>query len=76
MAKRENKLTIRLSPEEYKHFLALQRGSGLSQADFLMRAIDGIPIPDNRDYEQYKEINEQMKELRQLMKNIKPKEEN
>lgn len=75
MAKRENKLTIRLTPEEYKHFLALQRGSGLSQADFIMRAIDNIPIPDNRVYEQYKEMTAVMKELRDLMKNIKPNQE-
>ena len=75
MAKRENKLTIRLTPEEYKHFLALQRGSGLSQADFILRAIDKIPIPDNRVYEQYKEMTAVMKELRDLMKNINPNQE-
>ena len=71
--KRTSKLTIRLTPEEYKHFLAVQRNSGLSQADFLMRAIDNIPLPDGRVLEEYREINAKMKELEMLLKNIEPK---
>lgn len=70
---RTSKLTIRLTPEEYKHFLALQRLSGLSQADFLMRAIDNVPMPDGRVFEQYKEVSEKMKELAELVKGIEPK---
>ena len=70
---RNNKLTIRLTPEEYKHFLAVQRGSGLSQADFLMRAIDSIPMPDKRVLEEYVAISEKMAELEKLMKEIEPK---
>lgn len=70
---RNNKLTIRLTPEEYKHFLAVQRASGLSQADFLMRAIDGIPMPDERVLEEYRVISEKMAELEKLMKEIEPK---
>jgi hypothetical protein len=71
--KRESKLTIRLTPEEYKHFLAVQRASGLSQADFLMRAIDNIPLPDGRVLDEYRAIAEKMNELEVLMKNIEPK---
>lgn len=70
---RNNKLTIRLTPEEYKHFLVIQRASGLSQADFLMRAIDGIPMPDERVLEEYKIITEKMDELKNLIKAIEPK---
>jgi hypothetical protein len=44
MATRNNKLTIRLTPEEYKYFLAVQRNSGMSQADFLMKAVDEMFI--------------------------------
>lgn len=72
-ANRTSRLTIRLSPEEYKHFLAVQRSSGLSQADFLMRAIDSIPMPDGRVFEQYREVNEKIEELKNLVKNIEPK---
>ena len=71
--KRDSKLTIRLTPEEYKHFLAVQRASGLSQASFLMRAIDNMPIPDGRVLEEYREITERLKELEKLVKNIEPK---
>ena len=67
-----NKLSIRVSPEEYKHFLALQRESGLSQADFLMRLLDDIPMPDNRVLEEYRAINEKMSELQEMIKGIKP----
>lgn len=72
-SQRTSKLTIRLTPEEYKHFLAIQRSSGLTQADFLMRAVDSIPLPDERVLEQYKEVAEKMKELEVLVKGIKPK---
>ena len=72
-AKRASRLTVRLSPEEYKHFLAVQRASGLSQADFLMRAIDSIPMPDGRVLEQYREISEKIEELKGLVQNIEPK---
>ena len=71
--KRTNKLTIRLTPEEYKHFLAVQRNSGLSQADFLMRAIDNVPLPDARVFDQYNEIKEKLVELNEAIKNIEPK---
>lgn len=69
---RNAKLTIRLTPEEYKHFLAVQRGSGLSQADFLMRAVDSAPIPDGRLFKQYEDISQKMDELKGLIKNIEP----
>lgn len=70
---RTNKLTVRLSPEEYKHFLAVQRASGLSQADFLMRAVDNIPMPDGRVLDEYKVVTEKLSELNDLIKNIEPK---
>lgn len=70
---RTNKLTVRLSPEEYKHFLAVQRASGLSQADFLMRAVDNIPMPDERVLKEYKNVTEKLDELTVLVKNIEPK---
>ena len=73
MSKRTSRLTIRLSPEEYKHFLAVQRNSGLNQADFLMRAIDNIPMPDKRVLEEYQTITEKLVELENLVKNIEPK---
>ena len=72
-AKRTSRLTIRLSPEEYKHFLVIQRASRLKQADFLMRAVDNIPLPDERVLEEYREIKEKMNELERLIKNIEPK---
>ena len=37
---RTSKLTVRMTPEEYKHFLVLYRRSGLTQADFILKAID------------------------------------
>lgn len=70
---RTNKLSIRLSPEEYKHFLAVQRSSGLSQADFLMRAIDNLPLPDERVFLQYKNISDKLAELNELVKEVEPK---
>ena len=70
---RTSKLTIRLTPEEYKHFLAIQRASGLSQADFLMRVVDNIPMPDERVLEEYKALTAKMVELEKLMKEIEPK---
>ena len=72
-AQRTSRLTVRLSPEEYKHFLAVQRASGLSQADFIMRAIDNIPMPDDRVLDQYKQIKEKLIEMETLLKNIEPK---
>lgn len=71
--KRTSKITIRLTPEEYKHFLALQQSSGLSQSDFVLRAIDNIPLPDNRVFEEYGAIKEKLNELTELVKNINPK---
>ena len=70
---RTSRLSVRLTPEEYKHFLIMQRNSGLSQADFLMRAIDSMPLPDDRVLQQYSEINNKLNELNELVKNIKPK---
>ena len=70
--KRTTKLSIRLTPEEYKHFLAIQRSSGLHQAEFLMRLVDGIPLPDERVLNEYKEINAKIDELKILIKNIEP----
>ena len=75
MAKRVNKVTIRLTPEEYKHFLAVQRASTLSQADFLMHAVDNLPVPDERVLEQYKQINQKLEELKELIKGLNPKGE-
>ncbi len=69
---RTSRLTIRLTPEEYKHFLAVQRASNLSQADFLMRIVDGIPLPDKKTLEKYEDLNEKFQELIQLMSEIKP----
>jgi len=69
---RVSRLSIRLTPEEYKHFLALQRASGLSQADFLMHAIDSIPLPDERVFEQYREIVNKIEELKILISAIEP----
>lgn len=69
---RTSRLTIRLTPEEYKHFLAVQRASNLSQADFLMRIVDGIPLPDKKTLEKYENLNEKFQELIQLMSEIKP----
>ena len=69
---RTSRLTIRLTPEEYKHFLAVQRASNLSQADFLMRNVDGIPSPDKQTLEKYENLNEKFQELVQLMSEIKP----
>lgn len=69
---RTSRLTIRLTPEEYKHFLAVQRASNLSQADFLMRIVDGIPSPDKQTLEKYENLNEKFQELVQLMSEIKP----
>ena len=37
---RTSKLTVRMTPEEYKHFLVLYRRSGLTQADYILKAID------------------------------------
>ena len=37
---RTNKLSIRVSPEEYKYFLASQRDSNMTQADFLIKLLD------------------------------------
>jgi hypothetical protein len=71
--KRTSMLSIRLTPEEYKHFLAVQRLSGLSQANFLMRAIDAIPMPDGRVLDEYREITNKLKELEKLVKDIEPK---
>lgn len=69
---RTSRLTIRLTPEEYKHFLAVQRASNLSQADFLMRIVDGIPLPDKQTLDKYENLNEKVQELIQLMSEIKP----
>ena len=69
---RTSRLTIRLTPEEYKHFLAVQRASNLSQADFLMRIVDGIPLPDKQTLEKYENLNDKFQELIQLMSEIKP----
>lgn len=69
---RTSRLTIRLTPEEYKHFLAVQRASNLSQADFLMRIVDGIPLPDKKTLEKYEDLNEKFQELIKLMSEIKP----
>ena len=41
MRKRNNNLCIRLTPEEFKHFVAVWQQSGLSKADFLMYLLDG-----------------------------------
>lgn len=41
MRKRNNNLCIRLTPEEFKHFIVAWEKSGLSKADFLMQLIDG-----------------------------------
>ena len=49
MSKRTSKLTIRLTPEEYKYFLAVQRASGLSQADFLMNAINKMSAEEKQE---------------------------
>ena len=70
---RTSRLTVRLSPEEYKHFLAVQRSSGLSQADFIMRAIDNIPMPDGRVLDEYKNLSNKVSELQEMIKNIEPK---
>ena len=75
MSKRTNKVTIRLTPEEYKHFLAVQRARTLSQADFLMHAVDNLPVPDERVLEQYKQINEKLGELKELIQGLNPKGE-
>lgn len=69
---RTSRLTIRLTPEEYKHFLAVQRESQLTQADFLMRMVDGIPLPDRKTLEKYNDINEKVQELMKLISDIKP----
>ena len=69
---RTSRLTILLTPEENKHFLAVQRASNLSQADFLMRIVDGIPLPDKKTLEKYEDLNEKFQELIQLMSEIKP----
>lgn len=74
--KRTQKLSIRLTPLEYKHFLAVQRNSGLKQADFLMRAIDSIPLPNTDAIEVCKDTEkkidmllEQLKSLESTLKN-------
>ena len=62
MGKRINKITIRLSPEEYKYFLAVQRNSGLSQADFLMKAVD-LMVSNKKMSEQNKDVHDQLDEI-------------
>ena len=47
MRKRNNNLNIRLTPEEFKHFIAVWQQSGLSKADFLMELIDGKSEKNN-----------------------------
>ena len=60
MRKRNNNLCIRLTPEEFKHFIASWQQSGLSKADFLMRLIDGNENQDETvidlDFEPPKEF--------------------
>ena len=45
---RTSKLTVRMTPEEYKHFLVLYRRSGLTQADFILKAIDELENSKNK----------------------------
>lgn len=40
MRKRNNLVSIRFTPEEYKHFVAAWQKSGLSQAQFILSLID------------------------------------
>lgn len=40
MRKRNNLVSIRFTPEEYKHFVAAWQQSGLSQAQFILSLID------------------------------------
>ena len=50
MRKRNNLVSIRFTPEEYKHFVAAWQKSGLSQAQFILSLIDkseGRKEPEN-----------------------------
>lgn len=40
MRKRNNVVTVRFTPEEYKQFLAAWQNSGLSQAQFILSLIE------------------------------------
>lgn len=49
MRKRNNLVSIRFTPEEYKHFVAAWQKSGLSQAQFILSLIDKEEKADDKD---------------------------
>ena len=76
MAKKKNrinKVTIRLTPEEYKHFLVKWRASYLSQADYLMRLVDNVPVQNGELIGEYRAIKDKLDELQQDIKKLEPK---
>ena len=49
MRKRNNLVSIRFTPEEYKHFIAAWQNSGLSQAKFILSLIDKKDTQSHQD---------------------------
>lgn len=50
MRKRNNLVSIRFTPEEYKHFVAAWQKSGLSQAQFILSLIDKNENKETTNY--------------------------
>ena len=51
MRKRNVKITLRMTPEEYKHFLAVKQNKKLSQTDLVLTALQALLEKDTQETE-------------------------